>query len=307
MKLMRPRRKAALLSTLFVLCSCTARSGNINPSPSPDQAGTDTDRGDLTKEEPVKQNPTGSTVAMADDAHLSMSFEKANFEAYAIDLDKLSYTLKFTADDGTSIVDIPKSPLEFDQATEKGSIKVKVKKGTSGIVFLKVEDETPENDKFEGQSARITVVDSTPVAIALKQIGDGTVTINVSFDDDGTDDGTTDGSTDQGTVDPIDNLPAALQAQVRSFGDPNDWTTPTLEQMQPVAAAYCNSCHPSEAPGDTTTASFYTEKRISEYMDNKKMPNPGSLKANDMNKLAEAGFDYRAAMVRYAKSLGNTQ
>ena len=66
-----------------------------------------------------------------------------------------------------------------------------------------------------------------------------------------------------------------------------------------------NVCKCQVSPCRGCSLGFYQEKRIAQFLENDMMPVTGSSGDAAMDQLAAAGFDYRAALVKFAKSLGN--
>jgi hypothetical protein len=287
------------------LCSCMPQRQSTIENPQVNNGA-----GAGSYQENDNQDPWASSQNrnnFSGDGAVRMVLPVASFEALNVDATKLFYTLKYDNEQGVELANKPRTKVVIDPVTSQAVVEMKVPNSSSGFITMTIDEDVANGSKFKGKSDKIIVNGPTKVALKLKRLDDAAdLTVGVSFDDQGAD-GDSDNTGDTGVdVSGISN--SELASFIRSTGNPNDWQTPTLEQIKVVAARFCGDCHtPGKAYGDTAKKEFYETRLLNGRLVSSLMPSPRTTYATEMDEAALAGFDYRAAMLRYSSSLGNNR
>jgi len=251
------------------------------------------------------------SVASEKQSSLLMSLPIASFEALKIDGDKLYYSLVYKDEQNKELASRAKTKVVIDPTTMKGVVDFKVPNPSSGYISMTIIEEGTAN-KFAGKSELLKVAGPTKVSLQLKKLnaGDANIEVEATFEEgaqgqaDG--EGTGNQNNDGPDVSKIEN--ATLAALVKSVGDPAKWGTPTFDQIKPISDQFCAGCHiPGYNFGNSSIESFYKDKSFTNRMNDALMPSPNTDYAREMDELKEAGFDYRAAIKKFAVSLGNNK
>ncbi len=85
-----------------------------------------------------------------------------------------------------------------------------------------------------------------------------------------------------------------------SEGNPNEWNSVSFERVQKIAEFFCSDCHTASVwYGDSSTREFYTTGKVTGRVQARTMPTPATPYLRLMDEANNAGFDYRAAMIKY--------